>query len=120
MRICCWWWRPSKRPLARPLIRVGFLSSRRVRRLGRGRKSGCKSGFGGHSMSFNFVPLFVAWGLLALVVLGLFIWRKNVASNEDDTLHVMHGALTQQTALADKLDMIDKWGKILTVVAGVL
>jgi len=53
-------------------------------------------------------------------VLGLFIWRKNVASNEDDTLHVMHGVLTQQTALAQKLDMIDKWGKILTVITVVL
>jgi hypothetical protein len=71
-------------------------------------------------MSFNFVPLFVAWSVLALVVLGLFIWRKNVASNEDDTLHVMHGALTQQTALAQKLDMIDKWGKIMTVITVVL
>ena len=70
-------------------------------------------------MSFNFVPLFVAWGGLALVVLGLFIWRKNVASNEDDTLHVMHGVLTQQTALAQKLDMIDKWGKILTAIAAI-
>ncbi len=70
-------------------------------------------------MSFNFVPLFVAWGVIALVVLGLFIWRKNVASGEDDTLHVMHGALTQQTVLAEKLDMIDKWGKILTVIAAV-
>jgi hypothetical protein len=71
-------------------------------------------------MNFNFVPLFVVWGILALVVLSLFIWRKNVASNEDDTLHVMHGALTQQTALAQKLDMIDKWGKILTVITFVL
>ena len=70
-------------------------------------------------MSFNFVPLFIAWGVIALIVLGLFIWRKNVASGEDDTLHVMHGALTQQTALAEKLDMIDKWGKILTVIAAV-
>ena len=67
-------------------------------------------------MNFDYVPLFVAWGILALVVLGLFIWRKAVASNEDDTLHVMHGALTQQTAIAQKLDMIDKWGKILTII----
>jgi hypothetical protein len=71
-------------------------------------------------MSFNFVPLFVVWGLLAVTVLALFIWRKSVASNEDDTLHVMHGALSQQTVLAQKLDMIDKWGKILTVITVVL
>jgi len=71
-------------------------------------------------MNFNFVPLFAVWGLLALTVLGLFIWRKAVASNEDDSLHVMHGTLTQQTDVAQKLDMIDKWGKILTVITVVL
>ena len=71
-------------------------------------------------MNINFVPLFVVWGILALVVLGLFIWRKNVASNEDDSLHVMSGGSAQQTMLAQKLDMIDKWGKILTVITVVL
>ena len=64
----------------------------------------------------NYLPLLVVWSALALVVLGLFIWRQTVARNEDDTLHVMHGALTQQTSMAQKLDMIDKWGKILTVI----
>jgi hypothetical protein len=28
----------------------------------------------------------------------------------------MHGALSQQTNMAQKLDMIDKWGKILTLI----
>jgi hypothetical protein len=28
----------------------------------------------------------------------------------------MHGALAPQTAVAQKLDVIDKWGKILTVI----
>ena len=41
---------------------------------------------------------------------------RSVASNEDDSLHVLHGALTQQTTVAQKLDVIDKWGKILTVI----
>ncbi|MEO8593027.1 MAG: hypothetical protein ABI759_06885 [Candidatus Solibacter sp.] len=68
-------------------------------------------------MNFNLVPLVVVWGVLALVVLGLFIWRKSVASDEDDTLHVSRGVLTQQVAVAQKLDMIDKWGKILTLIA---
>jgi len=71
-------------------------------------------------MNFNFVPLMAVWGALALVVLGLFIWRKSVASKEDDTLHVLQGELTQQTVLAQKLDMIDKWGKILTVVVVIM
>ena len=31
-------------------------------------------------------------------------------------LHVLHGTLTSQTTVAQKLDVIDKWGKILTVI----
>jgi Flp pilus assembly protein TadB len=64
----------------------------------------------------NYLPLVVVWAALALVVLALFVWRQTVARNEDDSLHVMHGALTQQTSVAQKLDVIDKWGKILTVI----
>ncbi len=68
-------------------------------------------------MNFNLLPLLVVWSVLALVVLTLFIWRQVVSSHEDDSLHVMHGALSQQTSLAHKLDAIDKWGKILTVIS---
>ena len=67
-------------------------------------------------MNFNFLPLLVVWIALALGVMALFLWRQTVARGEDDSLHVMHGALTQQTSLAQKLDVIDKWGKILTVI----
>jgi hypothetical protein len=71
-------------------------------------------------MNFNFIPLFVVWAVLAIGVLAMFIWRRAVASNEDDSLHVLHGALAPQTAVAQKLDVIDKWGKILTVITVVL
>jgi hypothetical protein len=67
-------------------------------------------------MNFNLLPLLVVWTVLALAVLAMFIWRRSVASNEDDSLHLMHGTLTQQTTVAQKLDVIDKWGKILTVI----
>ena len=67
-------------------------------------------------MNFNLLPLLVVWTVLALAVLAMFIWRRSVASSEDDTLHLMHGTLTQQTTVAQKLDVIDKWGKILTVI----
>jgi hypothetical protein len=43
--------------------------------------------------------------------------RKVVAAKEDDQLHVLHGATAQQSSVAAKLDVIDKWGKILTVIA---
>ena len=71
-------------------------------------------------MGFNLMPFVLVWAALALSVLVLFGWRQSVARNEDDSLHVMHGALTQQTSIAQKLEVIDKWGKILTVIAVVL
>jgi hypothetical protein len=76
-------------------------------------------------MSTNFVPFLVLWGLMALSVLAMIIWRRQVASGEDDSLHVMDAetAVPQQLAMAHKLETIDKWGKtltILTVVVGIV
>jgi len=69
-------------------------------------------------MNLDLRPFFVLWILLAVSIIALIIWRKMVASNEDDTLHVLQGgAVPQQAAVAQKLDMIDRWGKILTVIA---
>ena len=69
----------------------------------------------------NLFPLLVVWVVLALGVLALFLWRQAVARGEDDSLHVMHNAIaTQQTSLAQKLEVIDKWGKIVTVLTFVL
>ncbi|HEX3743499.1 MAG TPA: hypothetical protein VHW09_06205 [Bryobacteraceae bacterium] len=69
----------------------------------------------------NFLPLTILWSLLGVSVLALFIWRKAVSTKEDDSLHVLDGASVeksaQQAVVAQKLDLIDKWGKILTVVA---
>ena len=65
-------------------------------------------------------PLIIVWSLLAVVVLGLFFWRQAIARSEDDSLHVMHGTIASQTTLSQKLDVIDKWGKILTVITVVL
>jgi hypothetical protein len=67
-------------------------------------------------MSFTFLPLLVVWAAFALTVLALFIWRQAVSNHEDDSLHLTHGVLTQQTSFAQKLDAIDKWGKIMTVI----
>ena len=43
--------------------------------------------------------------------------RRVVASHEDDNLHVLDGGGANQTVVAQKLDQIDKWGKLLTVIA---
>ena len=69
-------------------------------------------------MSLTFGPFIVLETLLAATVLALFIWRKMVSRNEDDNIHVLHGTtvVPEQEAISHKLDVIDKWGKIMTVV----
>jgi hypothetical protein len=68
----------------------------------------------------NFIPLVILWIVLAVAVLALFVWRKTVAIKEDDNL-VLNAASdeksVEQVVVAKKLDLIDKWGKIVTVVA---
>jgi hypothetical protein len=70
-------------------------------------------------MDPTFLPLFVLWAALALVVLGLAIYRKRIAAHEDDFLHVRDTdskLVTEQGTVARKLESIDKWGKTLTIV----
>jgi uncharacterized membrane protein len=68
-------------------------------------------------MQINLTPFIILWVLLAVTVLVLIFWRKSVSSHEDDSLHVLQGSVAQQVNLATKLETIDKWGKILTVIA---
>ena len=69
-------------------------------------------------MTTNYIPFLVVWGLMALSVLALIIWRRQVSQDEDDSLHVLEGdtAVTRQVVVAHKLEVIDKWGKMLTVL----
>ena len=70
----------------------------------------------------NLIPYAIAWGVVALIVLALAIMRKMIASHEDDTLHLGGDAaavVSEQSTVARKLDAIDKWGKLLTVVLAV-
>jgi hypothetical protein len=69
-------------------------------------------------MNIDLRPFMVLEALLAATVIAMIVWRRSVARNEDDNLHVLHAeALPQQVAVAKKLDVIDKWGKALTVIA---
>ena len=68
----------------------------------------------------TYTPFTVLWIVLALVVLGLIAYRKIVSTQEDETIHLGSGTEAipaQQAAIAHKLDIIDKWGKLLTVIA---
>ena len=67
-------------------------------------------------MSSQLLPFAIVWAVLAIGVLAMIVWRKTIAAHEDDSLHVLSAvAAQQQTGVAHKLDVIDKWGKILTL-----
>jgi len=70
-------------------------------------------------MNFNLFPLVVMLAVMTLAVITLIVVRKRVSAAEADTLHVMEGdaaMIPQQQAIAHKLEVIDRWGKSLTVV----
>jgi hypothetical protein len=70
-------------------------------------------------VNIDLRPFLVLWIVLAAAVISLIVYRKTVASKEDDSLHVSDGVNVsqQQVSVAQKLEVIDKWGKILTAVA---
>ncbi len=64
-------------------------------------------------------PLVMTWVVLGAATLGLALYRKIATMNEEDVVHLADGEerhIPEQAALATKLDAIDRWGKILTVV----
>jgi len=67
-------------------------------------------------MNINLLPYAVFWGVLAIVVVSLIIYRKSVTSQEDDSIHLEGNIPAQQTTMAHKLASIDRWGKTLTAV----
>ncbi len=69
------------------------------------------------------LALWIVWAALTLFVIGLAIARKIAARHEDDLVHLAGGAeqaISQQVAVAQKLEWFDRWGKTLTVVDGLL
>jgi len=66
------------------------------------------------------MPFLASWVFLAFAVAGLAGYRKLVAMHEDDMLHVRdseYGRVAGQAATAHRLEVVDRWGKLLTVVA---
>jgi hypothetical protein len=66
-----------------------------------------------------FNVLTAIWAVLTAAVLALAIYRMIVARDEDDLVHVADGEeslIGKQQVVARKLDVIDRWGKPLTVL----
>ena len=71
-------------------------------------------------MNINLIPFAALWVVLALAVVTLIVIRKRIALGEDDTLHVMEGdaaRIPHQRELAQRLEVVDRWGKSLTIAA---
>jgi hypothetical protein len=67
------------------------------------------------------LALWIIWFVLTLFIAGFAVARKVAARNEDDLVHLSGGAeqaISQQVAVAQKLEWFDHWGKTLTVVDG--
>jgi len=71
----------------------------------------------------NLTPAIVIWAVLAIATLGLALYRKLISASEEDLIHLGPGEerqIPQQEALAGRLQAVDRWGKILTVVSAVV
>jgi hypothetical protein len=71
-------------------------------------------------MLTSYFPFIATWGVLATVVVILAIYRRKLDLKVDDTIHVLDSeasTIPAQAEVAKKLAVVDRWGKILTVVA---
>jgi hypothetical protein len=71
-------------------------------------------------MNIVLTPFLAGWIVMACGVAALAIYRKTISSHEDDTLHVSAASninVSQQTDVAHRLDVIDRWGKLMTIIA---
>jgi hypothetical protein len=67
----------------------------------------------------NLFPFVVIWAVLFVATIVLFFYRRSIARYEDDTLHVLDSdqqQVAEQVKIAQKLEAVEKWGKIVTVV----
>ena len=69
-------------------------------------------------MNIDFAVFVALWVLLAAAVLALIAYRKVVSHEEEEAVHLYNIVeINHQAAISRKLEAIDKWGKLLTVVA---
>jgi hypothetical protein len=63
------------------------------------------------------IPLIALWSLMAVAVLVLAVMRKMASRGESEVLHPDDKAFEdQQMGIAQRLEKIDHWGKIVTAV----
>lgn len=68
----------------------------------------------------GLIPYVEAWIFLALIVLGLALYRKFIALGGDNYVHLSEGEarlIPHQIMINQKIDQIDRRGEILTIAA---
>lgn len=68
----------------------------------------------------NMIPYIAIWAVIGIAVLALALYRKILTFHGDDEfVHLTEGEqrlIPQQLALGHRLQVIDRWGKTLTVI----
>ncbi len=67
----------------------------------------------------NLLIHLVAWAVLATIVICIAVYRRRIYMKSDEVLHLVDAEaplVTGQANIGKKLEKIDLWGKILTVV----
>lgn len=68
----------------------------------------------------NLYPFAIGWVLLLVVVIVLAFYRSRLAREEDDIPHISEPEAevyaSRQIAIARKLEKVEFWGKLLTVL----
>jgi hypothetical protein len=67
-------------------------------------------------MKINLVVYTVFFGVLAIVVIALVVYRRSITSREDDLIHLDGTAPSGRAGSAHRVEVIDRWGKPLTVI----
>lgn len=68
----------------------------------------------------NFTIVFWLWGVMAAIVLLTALYRKRLAKQEDNILHLHDGegeVVKHQASVAHRLEIIDRFGKTATALA---
>jgi hypothetical protein len=69
---------------------------------------------------FGLTIYIVSWAVLAAAIATLALYRKSLALKEDDSLHISEAetpVVAHQAWLAQRMEVIDRWGKKLTLIA---
>jgi hypothetical protein len=73
----------------------------------------------GGLMTVTFILLLASWGVLGVIVLVLAAYKTKLGRQEDDHIHFSEreaALVASQAQVAHRLELVEKWGKTLTVV----